>query len=56
MSYNFDELPIEVKKDLLRLSALQALGVNNWDGYESALEVYEELLAEKNLVESTSKS
>jgi hypothetical protein len=47
----FTELPDDTKRDLLLLTALQCAGVDNWDGYDNAIEIYEELLQEANLSE-----
>lgn len=37
----------EIRKD--RLRALEAAGVDNWEGYDYAMEIYKELLEDSEL-------
>lgn len=38
----------ELEKDCLLLNALRSVGVDNWDGYDIALEQYNEWRKENN--------
>ena len=40
---------IKLIKDSLKLQALDAGGVDNWDWYDDAMELYREWVAEKKL-------
>lgn len=42
-----DELKSELEPQLLFLSCLQNAGVDNWDGYEEAQNLYDEYLNEE---------
>lgn len=39
----------EIRKDRLKLRALEAAGVDNWEGYDYAMEIYKELLEDSEL-------
>lgn len=44
-----DKLEAEIKKNekrLLKLEALEQIGVDNWNGYGEAMELYREWVAE----------
>lgn len=41
-TYKFEELPIEVQRDLDKLLRLEGAGVDNWEGYDFAMEGYYE--------------
>lgn len=41
-----EKVYLELLDDQNMLAALQAAGVDNWDGYDYALEIYEEMSQE----------
>lgn len=45
------EITIEERRELLFLQALECEGVDNWVGYEYALDTYRELLKKEGLDE-----
>jgi acetyl-CoA acetyltransferase len=45
------EITIEQRWELLKLQALEWAGVDNWDGYDYAIDTYHELLEKEGLDE-----
>ena len=42
-------MTVEDRKRLMKLEALEAAGVDNWEGYGWALELYQEYLEDEGL-------